>query len=163
MSISRDNKVEKVNEIKEKLKESKSIVVINYKGTTVDKVNALRRQFRNENVEYKVYKNRLFLKALNDMGINGCDEYLQGENGMIFSYGDELAGARIVNDFILKNRITSFVFGVVNNKVVDKAYVEKLSKLPSKNALVGQLLSVLNGPIRGIAVALNAIAEQKSN
>ena len=166
MSANRDAKVELVNSIKDKIQNAKSVVVINYGGITVAQDTELRNKFRAENVEYRVYKNRLVLRALQELGYEVKEELLQGTNSVAISYDDETAGPRIVNDFIKANKdlkeskILGFRFGVMNNNIVDDAYVNKIATLPSKPALIGQLLSVLNGPMRGVCVALNAIAEK---
>ena len=68
-----------------------------------------------------------------------------------------------MNEHKKENKVLNFVFGVMNNNVVDNAYVNRIATLPSKPALIGQLLSVLNGPMRGVCVALNAIAEKGEN
>lgn len=166
MSANRDAKVELVNSIKDKIQNAKSVVVINYGGITVAQDTELRNKFRAENVEYRVYKNRLVLRALQELGYEVKEELLKGTNSVAISYDDETAGPRIVNDFIKANKdlkesnILGFRFGVMNNNIVDDAYVNKIATLPSKPALIGQLLSVLNGPMRGVCVALNAIAEK---
>ena len=169
MSANRDAKVELVGSIKDKIQNAKSIVVINYGGITVEQDTQLRNKFRAENVEYRVYKNRLMLRALKDLGYEVDEKLLQGTNSMAISYEDETAGPRIVNQFIKDNKqlkesnILNFVFGVMNNNIVDDAYVNRIATLPSKPALIGQLLSVLNGPMRGVCVALNAVAEKGEN
>ncbi len=163
MSANRDAKVELVESIKEKIKSAKSVVIVNYGGITVAQDTELRQKFRAENVEYRVYKNRLVYRALKDLGYEVNEELLQGTNSVAISYDDETAGPRIINTFVKDNKIDkylSFNFGVMNNQVVDGAYVKTIANLPSKPALIGQLLSVLNGPMRGVCVALNAVAEK---
>lgn len=163
MSARKDSKVALVAEIKEKLQKAKSMIVVNYAGTTVDKDTQLRNDFRKENVEYHVYKNRLVLRALRELGYDVDEKLLEGTNSFALSYDDEVAGARILNSFIKDNPNMQFVFGTLGNEVLSKEKVETIAKLPSKQALIGQLLSVLNGPIRGVCVALNAIAEKGQN
>ncbi|MBQ8749972.1 MAG: 50S ribosomal protein L10 [Clostridia bacterium] len=160
MSANRDAKVELVKDIKDKIQNAKSVVIVNYGGITVAQDTELRTKFRAENVEYRVYKNRLILRALNELGYEVNEDMLQGTNSVAISYDDETAGPRIINDFMKKNKIMEFKFGVMNAQVVDGAYVQKIASLPNKPALIGQLLSVLNGPIRGVCVALNAVAEK---
>lgn len=163
MSANRDAKVELVESIKEKIKNAKSVVVVNYGGITVAQITELRQKFRAENVEYRVYKNRLVYRALKDLGYEVNEELLQGTNSVAISYDDETAGPRIINTFVKDNKMENcmtFNFGVINNQVVDSAYVKAIANLPSKPALIGQLLSVLNGPMRGVCVALNAVAEK---
>jgi large subunit ribosomal protein L10 len=161
MSANKDSKVALVAEIKDKLSKAKSMIVVNYSGTTVEKDSQLRNEFRKENVEYHVYKNRLVLRALKELGYDVEDEALQGTNSFAISYDDETAGARILNNFMKENSNMTFVLGTLGNQVLSKEKVETIAKLPSKPALIGQLLSVLNGPIRGVCVALNAYAEKK--
>ena len=169
MSANRDAKVELVGSIKEKIQNAKSVVIINYGGITVAQDTELRNKFRAENVEYRVYKNRLMLRALSELGYDVKEDMLQGTNSIAISYDDETAGPRIVSQFIKDNKelkesnLLGFKFGVMNNNLVDDAYVNKIATLPSKPALIGQLLSVLNGPMRGVCVALNAIAEKGQN
>lgn len=163
MSANRDAKVELVGSIKEKIQNAKSVVIVNYGGITVAQDTELRNKFRAENVEYRVYKNRLMLKALVDLGYEVSEDMLQGTNSVAISYDDETAGPRILNQFIKDNDLMEFKFGVMNSQVVDCNYVKKIASLPSKPALIGQLLSVLNGPIRGVCVALNAVAEKGEN
>ena len=104
MSANRDAKVELVNSIKDKIQNAKSVVVINYGGITVAQDTELRNKFRAENVEYRVYKNRLVLRALQELGYEVKEELLQGTNSVAISYDDETAGPRIVNDFIKANK-----------------------------------------------------------
>ena len=163
MGANKDSKVALVAEIKDKLSRAKSMIVVNYSGTTVEKDTQLRNDFRKENVEYHVYKNRLVLRALKELGYEIDDEALQGTNSFAISYEDETAAARILNGFMKENSNMTFVLGTLGNQVLSKEKVEAIAKLPSKPALIGQLLSVLNGPIRGVCVALNAYAEKKEN
>lgn len=161
MGSNRDNKVALVEAIKEKIQNSKCLVFLDYRGITVDKDTELRNKFRAENVEYRVYKNRLLLRALNDLGITGCDEMLQGTTSVAFSYDDETSAARIAKNFLPNVDTMSIKFGVLNGEVVDANKVKALAALPTKPVLLTQLLYVLNAPIRGVAVALKAIAEKE--
>lgn len=163
MSANKEAKVQLVAEMKEKIQKAKSFVVVKFNGITVDKDTSLRRALKKENVEYHVYKNRLVALALTELGYTFDAKLLEGTNSFAMSFEDETAGPRVIKNFMKEKgneEILSFNFGVVNGGVVDKAYVEKIASLPSKEALIGQLLSVLNGPMRGVCVALNAVAER---
>lgn len=162
MSANKDAKVALVSEIKDKLSKAKSMFVVNYSGTTVEKDIELRNAFKKENVEYHVYKNRLMLRALKELGYDVKEDMLQGTNSFAISYEDETAGGRILSNFMKTNKNMTFVLGTLGNKVLTKEETEVIANLPSKPALIGQLLSVLNGPIRGVCVALNEIAKQKN-
>ena len=162
MSANKEAKVALVNEIKDKLSKAKSMFVVNYSGTTVAKDIELRNAFKKENVEYHVYKNSLVFRALKELGYDVDENALQGTNSFAISYEDETAGGRILSNFMKDNKNMTFVFGTLGNKVLTKEETEVIANLPSKPALIGQLLSVLNGPIRGVCVALNEIAKQKN-
>ena len=161
MSSNREEKVALVEAIKEKIQKSKSLVFLDYRGITVEKDTELRNKFRAENVEYRVYKNRLLLRALNELGVTGCEDLLQGTTSVAFSYNDETSAPRIAKEFLKDVTTMSFKFGVLNGQVIDEAKVKQLAALPTKQVLLTQLLYVLNAPIRGVAVALNAIAEKQ--
>ena len=156
------NKVETVNEIVDRLNRAKSVVFSAYQGTTVEQDTALRVAMRKENNDYKVYKNRLLVRALKEVGIEGCDDMLQGTTSVAFGYKDEVSPAKILSDNMKNNDKLSFKFGIVNGKVVSAEEIEKISKLPSKEVLIAQLLTVLNGPATGLCVALKAITEKEN-
>jgi len=150
-----------VNEIKDKLERAKSVVVVNYVGLTVEEVTELRNQFRAANAEYRVLKNTMVKRALADLGIEGMDQYLEGPTALAFSYEDPTSGPKVMSDFIKKAKKTEIKCGLLEKEVLTAAGVEALSALPSKEILLMQLLSVLNGPIRGFAVAVNALKEKR--
>ncbi len=158
MSANKEAKVELVAEIKEKMQKAKTMVFINYNGIDVTTDTKLRSEFRKNGVEYHVYKNRLMLRALNELGITGCENDLQGTTAVALGYEDEVSAAKIAVDYVNKVKTMETKFGVYGNKRVDADYIKSLAKIPSKETLIASLLSVLNGPIRGVVVALNAIA-----
>ena len=160
MSTNLSIKQEQVAEIKEKLSTAKSIVFVDYSGLNVAEADKLRKTVRAKNAEYKVYKNRLLSRALSELGIAGADEHLNGTTSVTFSYEDEITAAKIIADTIKETKKMNIKFGILNGAVVDGEYVTKLAKLPTKEVLVAQLLSVLNGPITGLARALDAISQK---
>jgi len=156
MSANLDAKKLVVEEIKQKISESKSIAFVDYSGLNVEKDTELRKKFKASGSEYKVYKNRLVLIALNQLGITGCDEFLQGTNAIIFSYKDEVSAPKVLMENAVKNEIVKLKFGILDGKVVLKDEIEKLSMLPSKEILIAKLLSILNGPASSLVRVLNA-------
>ena len=107
MSKNRELKVQVVADIVEKLKGAQSMVVCSYSGLTVEQVTNLRKLCREQEVHYCVLKNRLVLRALQELGINGLDHLLEGPNAFVFSTKDVTNAPKIVNDFIEKNKLTS--------------------------------------------------------
>ncbi|MDD4110288.1 MAG: 50S ribosomal protein L10 [Clostridia bacterium] len=171
MSSNLESKKELVGEIKDKISKAKSIAFVNYTGTTVEQNTALRSDFRKANAEFKVYKNRLVLRALNELGITGAESYLQGANAVAFGFNDEVTPAKLLVTAGKDNKF-KIVFGIIGDKIVSAKDINTLAELPSKEILVAQLLgllsapatglvSVLSAPARGLAVALNAVGEKK--
>jgi large subunit ribosomal protein L10 len=172
MSANIEAKKEIVREITEKFVNAKSIVLIDYKGISVEKATLLRDKARQANVEYKVYKNTLARLAAKDSGCEGLADYLIGSIAIATSDEDPVAPAKLLSGFIKENKILSIKAGYVDGKVLNEKEVESLASLPSKEELIAKMLgslnaplsgfvNVLNGNIRGLAVALNAIKEQK--
>ena len=156
-------KTETVNEIVGKLKKAKSVVFMSYQGTSVAQDTKVREECRKNDTDYKVYKNRLIVRALKEIGIEGCDDYFNGTTSVAFGYGDECAPARIIAEAMKDNQNMNFKFGILNGKIINVDEVVKISQLPSKEVLIAKLLSVLNGPMTGLAIALKAISEKESN
>lgn len=162
MSANLDVKKQLVEEIKGKLEKATSVVFVDYKGLNVAQADALRKNFRENNAEYKVYKNRLMLRALNEMGIEGVEEHLNGTTSVAFGYEDEVVPAKLLADAAKDTNTMNVKFGIFEGKAVDAAYVNSIASLPNKDTLIAMLLNVLNGPASGLARALNAIAENKA-
>lgn len=149
-----------VEEIKEKYNKSKSVIFINYKGINVEQDTKLRKSFRENNVEYKIYKNRLIKIALDELGITNYDaKNLDGTTSVAFG-ADEVAAASVLFKAIKDFKILEAKFGIINGEVVDSAQVEALSKIPSKEILIAQLLGMLNAPVAALARVLDAVAKK---
>ncbi len=169
MSANFEAKKQLVEEIKEKFSKAKTLAFVDYRGLTVEEDTAMRRKFRENGCEYKVYKNRLMLKALSDLGIECSANYFEGTTAVAIGYEDEVAPAKIVCDTISNTKKMAIKFGILNGVCVSAQDIEALAKLPSKEELIAKLLGTLNNPItslcrvlqaptRGLVVALNAIA-----
>ena len=162
MSANLDAKKELVNEIKSKIQKAKTVVFVDYRGMNVAQDTKMRIEFKNNGAEYKVYKNRLVLRALNELGFTGCESYLEGTNAVAFGYEDEVAPARIVANSKNENCSLPIKFGIYNGKVIDANEVNKLATIPSREVLLAQLVGMLSSPMRGLAVALKAVADKNN-
>lgn len=161
MSANLEAKKKIVSEIIDGFKSSNSIIFVDYRGITVAEDTKLRKTLRENNVQYKVYKNRLMMKALEEMGIKGYDPKLfEGTTSVLFSK-DETAPAKLFQDAMTDFNKMDFKFGIVNGEVISKEKVIELAKLPSKDVLIAMLLGMLQAPMSAFARALNAISEQK--
>ncbi|MCI8554504.1 MAG: 50S ribosomal protein L10 [Clostridiales bacterium] len=165
-------KKEYVQELSGKLKNSVAGVVVSYQGLTVAEDTQLRRELRAAGVEYAVVKNTMLRRAAADASLEGLDHVLEGTTALAVST-DHIAAAKVLCAFAEKNKALEIKAGFVEGKVIDAAAVKELAKMPPKEVLVAKALGGLNAPIsgfvcvlnanlRGLAVALNAIAEQKN-
>ena len=161
-----------VGDIKEKIEKAQSVVLLDYRGLTVEQVTNLRDQMRKAGIEYKVIKNTMLTRAANELGITGTEELFQGPTACAFGYTDPAAPAKILVDFIKKVKKTEIKGGMLEGKVVGVDQINYLAELPSKEVLIAKLMGSMNAPItnfvgvlsgvpRALVCALNAIREQK--
>ena len=163
MSKNRDMKVEKVAQIVEKLKNAESVTIVSYSGLTVEQDTNLRRQCRENNVDYCVFKNRLVKLALEQIGVEGVDDLLNGPNAFVFSKNDPVSGPKAVAQFIDKNKLESLKItgGIFEGKAADEKTMVKLSKMPGKDELMATLVGCLMSPVSSLVAVLGEIAEKK--
>lgn len=154
-------KEQQVAEYVEKFGKAKSVVLVDYRGLNVAENTLMRNDLRKANVEYKVIKNRLVLRAFNNAGIAGFDTVLEGPTAMAISYDDAVAPAKIIVDNVKKTNKLTVKGGIVEGKVLDAKEITKVAAIPAKPVLVAQLLGMLQTPVRGLAVALSEIAKKK--
>ena len=143
------------------LKAASSGVLVDYKGITVAEDTALRHELRENGVEYAVVKNTLLRRALDDVELSELDEVLNGTTSMAISKDDPIAPMRIVNKYAkqMGDRF-NIKAGFMDGKVLPLDDVYALAELPSKDALLGQVLGMMLAPITSLAVVIKAIAEK---
>ncbi len=161
LSPSQQAKHEMVEQIKQKIQESHSFVVIDYKGLTVAQDTEFRAEFRKNGVDYRVLKNTLVRKALNELGYTEFDEALNGPSAIAFGTDDAVAPAKVASEGVKKYNKMQIKCGMFDKKFADAQVCEQMAKVPNRETLLAMLVSVLSAPIRGLAVALNAVAEKK--
>ena len=162
LSANLELKKQLVEDIKSELGNAKSIIFVDYRGITVSEDTALRKEFRENGVTYKVLKNRLLTRALDALGITGYDaKMFEGTTAVAYST-DEVAPARIFCKHSKDLDKMAVKFGIVDGQIKTKEQVEELAKLPSKDVLIAMLLGMLNAPISAMARALKAIAEKQN-
>ena len=161
MSANIEAKKQIVEDIKAKITASKSVVLIDYKGLTVAEDTEFRCNMRKANTEYKVLKNTLLKKAFNELNVTAFDEDLNGPTSVAFC-GDETSAAKVAVEMCkTTNDKISVKSAYVDGSYVDQKGVKELASIPSKDVLVAKLAGALSGIVRGLAVALNAVAEKK--
>ena len=149
-----------VDEIKSKVENAQSVVVFEYQGLSVSEFEDLRNQLRAENVDVKIYKNRLAKIATEACGHGDLTADLVGPNAIAFSNEDAVAGARIISKFSKGNECVKIKSGIVEGNCVDVNVINELASLPSREGLLSMLLSCLQAPIRDTALIVDAVAKK---
>jgi large subunit ribosomal protein L10 len=161
-------------EIKEKISKAKSLVMTDYRGLTMVQLSELRSTL-GESGEFSVTKNTILARALNEAGMMDVTaDTFAGPTAVLFSYEDEVGPIKVLTKFsTTANSLPTIKCGVIDSAVLDAARVVQLSKLPGKQELRGQVVgtlaaplsgfvSVLNGNIRNLVYALQAISDKKA-
>ncbi|KGG79795.1 50S ribosomal protein L10 [Caloranaerobacter azorensis] len=172
MSNKIEQKKQIVQEIKDKIDRAQAVVLVDYRGLNVEEVNELRKKYREAGVEYKVYKNTLMRFAFKEAGLEEFNNYLTGPNAVAFSYDDPVSAAKVTSEFAKEHDKLEIKAGIVDGEIIDINRVKELANLPSREVLIAQVLGGLNGPITGFAnvlqgtirklvYALNAIKEKQ--
>ena len=153
----------KVDALTEQLKKASACVLVDYKGITVADDTKLRRELREAGVSYAVQKNTLIRLAMHNIGFDQFDSVLEGTTAIAVSEGDQTVAARILGEFAEKSEGKfSLKAGFVDGEYFDAAQIQKLSKIPSKEVLLAQLLGSPQGPIQKLAATLKALADKKA-
>ena len=150
-----------VEEISSKIQGAQSVVLATYSGITVEQDTALRKEMREAGVEYKVYKNTMMNFAFKGTPCEELCQHLEGTNALAVCTEDATAPARILAKYAKDVPTLELVAGVVEDTYYDKAGIEALSKVPSREELLGKLLGSIQSPITNFARVLNQIAEQQ--
>lgn len=162
MSASKEARLELSKAIKEKIQEAKSVVFVKFNGLTVAEDTELRREFRKNNVEYKVYKNTLIRYAFHDLGVTDFDDDLNGPTSVAFG-ADETAAAKVIVEAAKKYQDKIVVKSAyVDGGKVDVKGVQALASIPSKDQLIAKMLGSLQAPISGFVGVLSAISKKIS-
>lgn len=144
-----------------KFKDAAAVVVVDYRGLTVEQVTELRKQLRDSGIEMRVIKNSILSRAANAAGLEGMDDVFKGPTAIAFSNEDVVAPAKIIANFAKEAEALEIKGGVISGKVSSVEEINTLATLPDHNGLLSMLLSVLQAPIRNTALAVKAVAEQK--
>lgn len=151
-------KREQVAEITQKIKDAYSMVVVNTTGITVAEITELRAKFREAGVDYKVLKNTLVRRAMDDLDIKELDDILVGPSAFAFGMTDPVAPAKIICDYIAdtKSQKITIKAGLVEGQYMDPAGITALAKLPGRDVLIAKMMGSLNAPISNFVGVLSA-------
>ena len=149
-----------VADLAEKMGRAVSGVLVKYQGITVEDDTKLRAALRKAGVEYTVIKNSLIGRAADEVGLGDIKSELEGMNALAISFEDAVAPAKILKEYA--DKIESFEIrgGFLEGAVVPASVVNELAEIPSKEVLIARMLGSLQGPLTGLAVALQAIIDK---
>jgi large subunit ribosomal protein L10 len=155
-----DKKKEIVKDLHDKFARSKVVIITNYKGLDVATINDLRRRLRAHEIEYKVVKNSLLVRASEETDVALIKDRFKGPSAVALSYVDPIAPAKVLTKFLEEYSQLEIKTGVMDGKVLDLDAIKKISTLPSREELLGQFLSAANGVATSFVRVLNAIPAQ---
>jgi len=157
--MDRNEKEAVVSEMKEMIDNSTAIYLTDYSGISVADINDLRSQFRKEDVRYKVFKNTLFKRALDDSGkFDKLADHLVGMTGFVFANAENpVAPAKIIKKYFDKNKKLSLKACYIEDEYFEGDRLNELASLPSKNDLIASIIGSINAPASGIVGVINAV------
>jgi len=150
-----------IEEISQAVEGASAVVLVDYRGLTVEQDTQLRKQLREGNVTYKVYKNTFMKRAFEGTNFAQLDAHLDGPSALAVSKDDATAPARILANFAKNAKSLEFKGGVVEGNYYDAAALVELSTIPSREELLSRLLGSMLSPITNFARVLKQIAEKK--
>lgn len=171
--LTKNQKIELVNELIEKIKSAKASIFVDFKGVKVKELTELKKTLRKSEVEYIVVRKTLLDISLEKAGVKDPNvKKMDGQVAISLSNADEVSAAKIIDEFAKKNENIKILGGVLGSEIMSELEAKALAKIPSKEQLLGQLVGSLNSPIsgfvnvlagnmRGFVQVLNAIKEQK--
>ena len=152
-----DSKVKAIEELKESLSGTNDYIFTDYRGLTVEQITNLRKQLRAKEVVYKVVKNNFAKLVFKDLSASDVSSYLVGPTAVAISPKDSNEVAKILFDFTREAPALKVKGALVGDSIYSAAQTEAFSKLPGRLELISMLMSVINGPARNLAAALNDV------
>jgi large subunit ribosomal protein L10 len=173
MAKTKVQKEEAVQALSQSLQSAKSAVFANFQGLTVQETEELRAKCREQDITCVATKKTLVQRALTDAGFEVDAKSFEGAVAAFFGNSDEVAPAQVVANFAKDHDIVTIFGGVLEGSYIEATKVKELSKLPSKQQLLGQLVGTINAPVsgfvnvlagnlRGLVTVLDAVKKQKA-
>jgi large subunit ribosomal protein L10 len=156
-------KEEILKDTQERIADVRGFYLADFSGLTVESITRLRKQCRDQGVQFRVIKNTLLRRAFNARGITELDAYLKGNTGLVFSPSSETAPAKILADFAKENEKLKVKAAVLDGRLFDGKAVARLAALPSREVLLSQVLSTFIAPMTQFLAAVNAALATPAN
>ena len=150
-----------VEEIKESLNDAKTVILVDYRGLTVEQDTKLRKTLREAGVIYKVYKNTMVKLAIDGTDFDSIKEDLEGPTAVAVSKTDATAAARVLAKFAKENPALEIKSGIVEGTYYDAAGITKIATIPSREELLSKFLGSIQSPITNFARVIKQVAEAK--
>ncbi len=156
--MNKNEKAEKVSQVKELIENSTALYITDYEGISVGDISEIRNQFRKEGVKYKVLKNTLFKRALDESGMyEKLADHLVGMTGFAFADENLVAPAKIIKKYFDDNKKFALKACYLENQYFEGSQLDQLASLPSKNEIIAGILGSINAPVSGIVGAIGAV------
>ena len=152
-----ESKTKAIGELKESFSVSKDFIFTDYRGLSVEQITALRKNLNPKEVEYKVVKNNFARLAFEQLSMPDVSAYLVGPTAVAIAPNDPNEVAKILFDFAKETPALKIKGALIGESVYNAAQAEAFSRLPGKLELISMLMSVMNGPARNLAAALNDV------
>ena len=149
-----------VDEISAAVKDAQSVVLVDYRGLTVEQDTQLRKQLREAGITYKVYKNTMMNFAFKGTGFEALTSYLEGPSAIAISTEDATAPARVICKFAKTADALEVKGGMVEGIAYDAKGIMEIAKIPSREELLSKLLGSIQSPITNFARVMNQLAEK---
>jgi len=153
-------KQELVSALHEKFEQKKILVLVDYKGLNVTKINDLRSKLRQAGIEFKVVKNTLLIRAAEQTNVDLLRQQFEGPSAVAMSYDDPVAPAKVLCEFAKDNDKLQIKAGVMDGSILDADGIKRLSELPSREVLLATVLGTMNAVPTGLVRALNNVPER---
>ena len=153
-----EQKQQVIDEIKQKVEDAASVVLFDYRGLTDEEIKELRGKLRDAESTYKVYKNTLIARAMNDLNIP-ISEHLEGPTAVAFS-NDQIAPIKVLADFMKTHDVVTLKVGLIDKEVTDKETLEKLATIPSRDGLLTMLAGGMLAIPKDLAICLDLYAKK---
>lgn len=146
MAITRERKAERLQQYLEHLRNSQGVILTDYRGLKVSEVEGLRRSLRGTQTTYQVVKNRIFLRAMKELGLEMPGEWLEGPVAVAFCHGEVVDAAKVIQDFAKGRENFVVKGGLLGRSPVTAAQIAALANLPPKEVVLGQVLGTIQAP-----------------
>ena len=158
-----DRKKEEVVTLAERMQNSKSFVIVDYSGLTVEQVTTLRRELTDNGCEMAVIKNNITRRAAESLGFSELSDNLVGPNAVAFSNVDSVSAAKVVYDFAQDNKALELKVGVVDGEFMNNENIKVIATIPTRDVLLTMIAAGILQPIKEVAIGLDLMAQKLEN